>query len=123
MLNLLKIKVVDTYYFFNLVYQVFKKWRKERHCPTCGAKTTAAKITVAEVTLTSGKVVPIELLARACKNNCVVHMDQQTIDLDGEQLTIDEFIYIAEKLDKRKALWYFRDLFRQTRNQEQSQPN
>lgn len=116
-LKAIKNKIVDTYYFFNLVYQVFKKWRKERRCPTCGAKTWAGKIPVATVTLTSGKEVPIELVVRGCENNCPYHMDQTTIDLEGEQLTIDEFLYVAERLDKKKALWYFRDLFKQTQAQ------
>ena len=122
MLNLktIKNKIVDGYYFFHLIYQVFKKWNKERICPTCGSKTWPGKIQVATVTLASGKEVPIELVVRACANNCPYHMDQTIINLEGEQLTIDEFLYVAERLDKKKALWYFRDLFKQTQAQNRA---
>lgn len=120
-LKILKNKIVDTYYFGNLLWQVVVKWNKERYCPTCGAKTHAGKIHLADVTLTSGKIVPIEMVVRGCPSNCAHHMERQTIDLEGENLTIDEFLYVAEKVDKRKALWYFVDLFKQSRRP--TQPN
>lgn len=115
LLEAVKNKVVDTYYFFDLIHQVFNRWREERLCSTCGKKTWPGKIKVAEVTLTNEKVVPVEILVRGCPSNCAYHVDSQTINLEGENLTIDEFLYRAQTLDKRKALWYFRDLFRQTR--------